>query len=339
MSQRRALHLVVWLCDLAPGVSVIRRQEGKHLTSMPGSGWSCWSIYQWQEQTKPTTILSWSPQSHFHSVHLGPQQHVFIRQIKVKNKQTNKVKNHSTTAHDKASELPCLLHSSSTRGDKGNPDACCLLFSERRSALSTFKSNKKRYLSPYHCVFSPSSVGISLLHSCPPTQRTIQTPYSVFFVFTGFFFSFSTFSPNIKTTPETKQARCWNWKCFHICLFVCLFVVYHGLPSRSEPLVRLRGLRAFASEMHQKPGAPPPTIPPPSHPLSRRGVWTNWETEKGRDSRSEDLSLLWDYRSDSDKLTPQRLLKNTSSAVLDWLWTERMGILTTVIWIKYSWLF
>lgn len=59
------------------------------------------------------------PQSHFHSVHLGPQQHVFIRQIKVKNKQTNKIiKNHSTTAHNKASELPCFLQLIHTWGQR-----------------------------------------------------------------------------------------------------------------------------------------------------------------------------------------------------------------------------
>lgn len=144
-------------------------------------------------------------------------------------------------------------------GTKGipTPFACCF-----RTGESSAHHIKPSFI-PYQRLFSPSSVEICLLHSCPPTNKVIRNPQLLFdiymipgFLLVHFFF------PRLKHTFNT------------ICALIKLILDFpqlhlrftiHRLPSKSEMLV-FGGLRAFASEMHQKVGVPSdhPSLLPPS---------------------------------------------------------------------------
>lgn len=156
-----------------------------------------------------------------------------------------------------------LLHSASTRGDKGNPGAS-LRVVFRRDPLSL---HRKRFFIPSQQVFSPSSAGICSLYSSYPGSSLVCLfpPLSFIHMFTHFFRDLN------KTVTNPK--RLTKLVTFGLSCISCRLTI-RKLRSQTELLYVLIGevgehVRAFASEIHLKASAPQRSSLPPQPQQTR----------------------------------------------------------------------
>lgn len=161
-----------------------------------------------------------------------------------------------------------LLHSSSARGDKGNPDAA------RARRVRTGEISC--HLTPRQGARRPSCVGIRLLH----VFREQGNPVCSLGLIEGFLFiHFPPASPPIPHRNVTNLQQNWRFKLIPT-VSVEGHSDFHKLPSNTTP----RRLKAFAYDVKLRVRA--------VHLLPLQ------EKQKQRDSDggSEHLTVLWDRR-------------------------------------------
>lgn len=167
-----------------------------------------------------------------------------------------------------------LLHSASTRGDKGNPGASLrVVFG--RDPLSL---HRKRFFIPSQQVFSPSSAGICSLYSSYPGSSLVCLfpPLSFIHMIKGLWFTH--FFRDLNKTV-TNPKRLTKLVTFGLSCISCRLTI-RKLRSQTELLYVLIGevgehVRAFASESQCAS-----TIIPPSSASA--------DTERGPIERQEE---------------------------------------------------
>lgn len=160
-----------------------------------------------------------------------------------------------------------LLHSASTRGDKGNPGASLrVVFG--RDPLSL---HRKRFFIPSQQVFSPSSAGICSLYSSYPGSSLVCLfpPLSFIHMIKGLWFTH--FFRDLNKTV-TNPKRLTKLVTFGLSCISCRLTI-RKLRSQTELLYVLIGevgehVRAFASEIHLKASAPQRSSLPPQQTRS-----------------------------------------------------------------------
>lgn len=177
-----------------------------------------------------------------------------------------------------------LLHSASTRGDKGNPGASLrVVFG--RDPLSL---HRKRFFIPSQQVFSPSSAGICSLYSSYPGSSLVCLfpPLSFIHMFTHFFRDLN------KTVTNPK--RLTKLVTFGLSCISCRLTI-RKLRSQTELLYVLIGevgehVRAFASEIHLKASAPQRSSLPPQ-PQQTRSADQLRGRKRERERRDESMAV------------------------------------------------
>lgn len=170
-----------------------------------------------------------------------------------------------------------LLHSASTRGDKGNPGASLrVVFG--RDPLSLHR--KRFFFIPSQQVFSPSSAGICSLYSSYPGSSLVCLfpPLSFIHMIKGLWFTH--FFRDLNKTV-TNPKRLTKLVTFGLSCISCRLTI-RKLRSQTELLcVDRGGWRACASFRIWKP------VRLNDHPsllsLSRHGARTNWEAGRERE--------------------------------------------------------
>lgn len=175
-----------------------------------------------------------------------------------------------------------LLHSASTRGDKGNPGASLrVVFG--RDPLSL---HRKRFFIPSQQVFSPSSAGICSLYSSYPGSSLVCLfpPLSFIHMIKGLWFTH--FFRDLNKTV-TNPKRLTKLVTFGLSCISCRLTI-RKLRSQTELLYVLIGevgehVRAFASESQCAS-----TIIPPSSADTERGPI---ERQEERERRDESMAV------------------------------------------------
>lgn len=187
-----------------------------------------------------------------------------------------------------------LLHSASTRGDKGNPGASLrVVFG--RDPLSL---HQKRFFIPSQQVFSPSSAGICSLYSSYPGSSLVCLfpPLSFIHMIKGLWFTHF-FRDLNKTVTNPKHLT--KLVTFGLSCISCRLTI-RKLRSQTELLYVLIGevgehVRAFASEIHLKASAPQRSSLPPQPQQTRSADQLRGrKREREREARWEHGSLVWD---------------------------------------------
>lgn len=183
-----------------------------------------------------------------------------------------------------------LLHSASTRGDKGNPGASLrVVFG--RDPLSL---HRKRSFIPSQQVFSPSSAGICSLYSCYPGSSLVSFsffPLSFIHMIKGLWFTH--FFRDLNKTV-TNPKRLTKLVTFGLSCISCRLTI-RKLRSQTELLYVLMGevgehVRAFASEIHLKVGAPQRSSLPPQ-PQQTRSADQLRGRKRERERRDESVPV------------------------------------------------
>lgn len=183
-----------------------------------------------------------------------------------------------------------LLHSASTRGDKGNPGASLrVVFG--RDPLSL---HRKRSFTPSQQVFSPSSAGICSLYSSYPGSSLVSVSFPPFLLFTWSKVSgFTHFFRDLNKTV-TNPKRLTKLVTFGLSCISCRLTI-RKLRSQTELLYVLMGevgehVRAFASEIHLKASAPQRSSLPPQ-PQQTRSADQLRGRKRERERRDESMAV------------------------------------------------